>query len=66
VDDDFVDRFAVVGSPEECAEKLQPIIDLGFDRLVLITKSPGQDPHEENATRFAQEVIPRLDTKASL
>ncbi|WP_026926417.1 LLM class flavin-dependent oxidoreductase [Granulicoccus phenolivorans] len=62
IDDDFVDRFAVVGSPEQCAEKLQPIIDLGFDRLVLITKGMGQDPQEENAARFAQEVIPLLRT----
>ncbi|MFH5824689.1 LLM class flavin-dependent oxidoreductase [Georgenia sp. AZ-5] len=60
LDDAFVDRFAVVGSPEQCAEKLQSIIDLGFDRLVLLTKSLGQDPQEENATRFAQEVIPLL------
>lgn len=62
ISDDFLDRFAVVGSPEQCAEQLQPIIDIGFDRLVLITKSPGQDPHEENATRFAQQVIPLLRT----
>lgn len=60
IDDEFVDRFAVVGSPEQCAEKLQPIIDLGFDRLLLITKGMGQDPQEENAARFAQEVIPLL------
>ncbi|MGF7234304.1 MAG: LLM class flavin-dependent oxidoreductase [Frankia sp.] len=60
VDDDFVDRFAVVGSPARCAERLQEIIDLGFTKLVLITKTPGRDPDESNAARIAQEVFPLL------
>jgi 5,10-methylenetetrahydromethanopterin reductase len=60
IDDDFLDRFAVVGPPKECAERFQEIIDLGIQRLVVLTRVPTTDPGEQNAARIAQEVLPLL------
>ncbi len=63
VDDAFLDRFGVIGTPSQCAERLQEIIQLdpALTRIVLMTKSPGRDLNEENAARFASEVLPLLD-----
>ena len=30
----FVDRFAIVGPPEECIRRIQEVIDLGIYRIV--------------------------------
>jgi 5,10-methylenetetrahydromethanopterin reductase len=32
---DFIERFAVVGSPQRCAERLQELGELGLDRIML-------------------------------
>jgi 5,10-methylenetetrahydromethanopterin reductase len=60
IDDEYLDRFAVVGPPEQCAERFQEIIDTGVDRIVVLVRVPGTDPQEENAARLAQEVFPLL------
>jgi 5,10-methylenetetrahydromethanopterin reductase len=56
--DDYVDRFAVVGDPHECADRLREIASLGINRLVLLTRVPTTDPAEDNATRVARYVLP--------
>ena len=58
LDDEFVDRFAIVGSPARCAERLQELIATGVDRIVLLTRVPTTDPGEGNAARLAQTVFP--------
>ena len=58
--DDFVDRFAIVGEPKECAERFDEIIEAGIDRVVVITRVPTTDPGEDNAARLAQEVFPLI------
>jgi 5,10-methylenetetrahydromethanopterin reductase len=60
IDDEFLERFAVVGEPKECADRFSEIIELGIDRLVLLTRVPVTDPNEENSARLAQEVFPLL------
>jgi 5,10-methylenetetrahydromethanopterin reductase len=60
--DDFVDRFAVVGSAEQCIERLRGLLQLGLERLVMVPGSRDADPvlvAESNA-RFASEVLPAL------
>lgn len=59
---EFVDRFAVVGSPQACTERLQAIGRLGVDKVVLIGPTTGADP---DAARVAHqllvaEVVPAL------
>ena len=58
IDDEFLERFAVVGSAEECAERFRQILETGIERLVVLTRVPGVDMQEENAARIAQEVLP--------
>lgn len=62
VPDDFVDEFAVVGSPARCAGRLAALAALGLDHLVVI--GPSRDVAKDRAsaltTRFATEVLPRL------
>ena len=60
--DDFVDRFAILGSPEVCVARLHELVALGLDRLVVTGPSFGADPdavrvHHDLVTR---ELIPAL------
>jgi 5,10-methylenetetrahydromethanopterin reductase len=62
VTDEFVDRFAVVGPPERCVERLQELAALGIERVVVVGASKDADPREAAAARkrFAGEVLPAL------
>jgi 5,10-methylenetetrahydromethanopterin reductase len=57
--DDLLDRFAIVGPPSECAER---IATLGLDYVVVVPGSLGADPRhvQEANERFADEVLPLL------
>jgi 5,10-methylenetetrahydromethanopterin reductase len=60
--DDFVDRFAVVGPPTTCIDRLDELFGLGLDRIVVVPGSRDSDPdllNESNAM-FAEQVLPRL------
>jgi 5,10-methylenetetrahydromethanopterin reductase len=62
VPDDFISRFAVVGPPEQCVDRLGELIDLGLDRLVLLMGSRDANPEHVAASmdRISNEVIVRL------
>ncbi len=62
--DAFLDRFAVVGSPEHCTARLRELIDLGLDRIIVVPGSRDADPDAVAASNelFASEVLPRLRT----
>jgi 5,10-methylenetetrahydromethanopterin reductase len=60
LDDEFVDRFAIVGTPDECAERFKEIIATGVDRIVVLTRVPTTDPGEENSARLAEQVFPLI------
>jgi 5,10-methylenetetrahydromethanopterin reductase len=57
---EFVKRFAVVGPPDHCTERLLALRAAGLERLVVV--GPGFYPREwgEAATLFARECIPAL------
>jgi 5,10-methylenetetrahydromethanopterin reductase len=57
---EFVSRFAVVGTPERCHERLRELLELGLQRLVVV--GPGFYPSDwgEAAQLFAREVMPAL------
>lgn len=58
--DELIDQFAIAGSAEYCAERLQEIIDLGFTRFMIGTRAVGVDLDEANALRIGREVLPLL------
>jgi 5,10-methylenetetrahydromethanopterin reductase len=59
---DFVDRFAVVGAPAVCAERLRGLADLGIDRFVVTGASFRSDrEHARTAEQLlTQELLPAL------
>ena len=62
LDDDFVDRFAVVGPPERCVERILELAGLGIERFVVSGPSFGA---ERDAAGLAgrlllTEVLPAL------
>ncbi|MCL4286039.1 MAG: LLM class flavin-dependent oxidoreductase [Thermoleophilia bacterium] len=60
--DDFIDRFAVVGGPEEVAERLREIASLGIERIVAVPGSLDADPEQlaESNDLLATAVLPAL------
>jgi 5,10-methylenetetrahydromethanopterin reductase len=62
ISDEFAQRFAVWGSPEECIKRLRAAIDCGLDRIVVNAPLQTGTPEElfENLHRIATEVIPVL------
>ncbi|MDE3078148.1 MAG: LLM class flavin-dependent oxidoreductase, partial [Chloroflexota bacterium] len=62
LDDDFVDRFGVVGPSDRVAERLLQLLDLGLDHLVIVGHARDVDFKTlvESVERFGQEVIPSL------
>jgi 5,10-methylenetetrahydromethanopterin reductase len=62
LDDEFIDRFAVVGPGEEVLERLAELAELGIERIVVVPGSLDADPAlvAESDRRFAEEVLPHL------
>ncbi len=60
LDGAFIDRFGIVGSVEQCAERLQAIVDLGVARVYIGTRGVGIDLEESNTRRVGREVLPLL------
>ncbi|WP_051580066.1 LLM class flavin-dependent oxidoreductase [Pseudonocardia acaciae] len=58
----FVDRFAVIGTPEHCVRRLTALLDTGLTHLVIAGHSRDADPEllAEASKLFAAEVIPAL------
>jgi 5,10-methylenetetrahydromethanopterin reductase len=57
---DFVQRFAIVGSPDHCVERLLELAALGIERFVIV--GPGFHPEagDRRRTLFASEVMPAV------
>jgi 5,10-methylenetetrahydromethanopterin reductase len=58
--DELIDQFAIAGSPEYCAERLQEIVDVGIGRIFIGTRAVGVDLDELNSDRVGREVLPLL------
>ena len=58
----FVDRFAVVGPPEDCVARLSELAGLGIDRFVVTGPGFGADRDDARLANqlFASEVLPAL------
>ena len=63
VDDDFIDRFGLVGTPQQVIERLGTILDrVPLGRVCMMHGSRGADPIELAEVRdcLAGEVLPKL------
>jgi 5,10-methylenetetrahydromethanopterin reductase len=59
---EFVDRFAVIGSPKRVIERLTELAEAGIDRFFVVGPTGDTDPGAARAARhrFASEVLPAL------
>ena len=57
---EFVDQFAIVGPPERCIGRIQEIIDLGIDRIVVMgpTVDATDDDQKRCVELLVREVLP--------
>lgn len=60
--DDFVDRFAIVGTPEGCIERLNELKALGLDRVAISGGMRGTSVEDAAMSRelIAKEVLPGM------
>jgi 5,10-methylenetetrahydromethanopterin reductase len=60
--DEFIDRFAVVGAPDECARRLRELTSLGLERLVIVGPTIDADPAAARDSRrlMVDELVPAL------
>jgi 5,10-methylenetetrahydromethanopterin reductase len=63
--DEFIDRFGVVGDPDQVSERIKGIVDLGFDRLILtIPNQAARERYPEETVEahrcLVKDVLPRL------
>ena len=56
LDDAFIDKYAIVGTPDECIERLRELQRLGIDKVAISGPSAGSDPAE---SRYAMELMDR-------
>ena len=64
VPDEFVDKFAWVGSPARVASGIAAAVRSGYDNIVLLPQPLAADPGEAIA-RIAAEVIPLVEQNLS-
>jgi 5,10-methylenetetrahydromethanopterin reductase len=59
---EFIDRFGIVGPPQACADRLNELLELGLDKLIIVGPSLGADRDKALAAmaRFPQDVLPIL------
>ena len=59
--DDFIDRFAVVGTPDQVTRRIKDLSELGLDKFILSGMSPvGPEHVTEALALFEGEVLPNL------
>jgi 5,10-methylenetetrahydromethanopterin reductase len=62
LNDAFIDRFAITGTPEQCMKRLQTLLALGLDHLVLVGPSADVAPADmaESYRLLRTEILPGL------
>ncbi len=62
LDPAFVDRFAIVGPPDVCVDRLRGLADLGLTRIVITTAGMRSDRDDAklSARLLATEVLPEV------
>ncbi len=58
LDDSFIDTFGVIGDPEPAVDRLREIVELGFDRLQLVTSQAVTQEGRESYRLAAEVLLP--------
>jgi 5,10-methylenetetrahydromethanopterin reductase len=60
--DDFVDRFAIVGPPDRCIERLKSLARLGLDKVAISgsTRGASEDDAAVGRELVAKHVLPAM------
>jgi 5,10-methylenetetrahydromethanopterin reductase len=60
--DDFVDRFAIVGPPERCIERLRALEALGLDKVAISGGTRGASAEDAAVSKrlVAEQVLPGM------
>ena len=64
----FLDRFAILGRPDYCTERLMQLVDRGLTRFVVCGALGWTDPDEERVSRdlLISEVLPALRARSGV
>jgi 5,10-methylenetetrahydromethanopterin reductase len=57
---DFVQRFAIVGPPDHCIERLLQLASLGIERFVIVGPGYHPEPVPTGRSLFVREVMPAV------
>ena len=57
---DFIERFAIVGRPEVCLQRLLELSAIGIDRFVVVGPGFYPEPTDDGRSLFATEVMPAV------
>jgi 5,10-methylenetetrahydromethanopterin reductase len=57
---DFVERFAIVGPPEYCIDRLLSLHALGIERFVVVGPSFHPEAEPDGPSLFSREVMPAV------
>lgn len=57
---DFVRRFAIVGAPEHCIERLLQLASLGIERFVIVGPGFHAEARQDGRGLFVSEVMPEV------
>jgi alkanesulfonate monooxygenase SsuD/methylene tetrahydromethanopterin reductase-like flavin-dependent oxidoreductase (luciferase family) len=60
IDDGYIHKYAIVGEPAYCLERLHGLVALGVDRFVLSHSTPDQPEHEEMRARLVRDILPTM------
>jgi 5,10-methylenetetrahydromethanopterin reductase len=60
ISQDFIDRFAIVGPPDHCVERLLELVDCGIERFIVVGPGLHAEAAAPGRTLFATEVIPAV------
>jgi 5,10-methylenetetrahydromethanopterin reductase len=60
--DDFVDRFAIVGPPDRCIERLRSLAALGLDKVAIRGGARGAAADDIAVSKqlVTREVLPGM------
>jgi 5,10-methylenetetrahydromethanopterin reductase len=61
---DFIRRFAIVGPPDHCIERLLELVRCGLERFVVVGPGFYPEPEGHRGSLFVREVMPAVRSAA--